>query len=83
MKTYTIIRSDKQYKEYCYDIERLTSQYQSSPSEELLDLIDTITLLVEKYDEEHSQLKEIDPIQTVLRKPYHHKLRQFEPKWLA
>lgn len=63
MKTYTIIRSDDQYAKYCNDLERLTSKYQTNPSEELLDMIDTITLLIEKYDEEHSQLNEVDPIQ--------------------
>lgn len=63
MKTYTIIRSEDQYMTYCNDLEKLTSQYQNKPSQELLDIIDTITLLIEKYDEEHSQLKEVDPIQ--------------------
>jgi HTH-type transcriptional regulator/antitoxin HigA len=48
---------------YCNDLEKLTSQYQNKPSDELLDMIDTITLLIEKYDDEHSQLKEVDPIQ--------------------
>lgn len=63
MKTYTVIRSDEQYMTYCNDLEKLTSAYKANPSEGLIDLIDTITLLIEKYDEEHSQLKEIDPIQ--------------------
>lgn len=63
MNTYTIIRSDKQYKMYCNDLEKLTLEYQTNPSEELLNLIDTVTLLVEKYDEENTQLKEVDPIQ--------------------
>lgn len=63
MKTYTVIRSDEQYITYCNDLEKLTSAYKANPSEGLMDLIDTITLLIEKYDEEHSQLKETDPIQ--------------------
>jgi HTH-type transcriptional regulator/antitoxin HigA len=63
MKTYTIIRSEEQYIAYCNDLEKLTSKYDSRPSSDLLDLIDTITLLIEKYDEEHSQLREVDPIQ--------------------
>ncbi len=63
MKNYTIIRSDNQYKTYCNDLEKLTSTYSNNPSDSTLDLIDTITLLIEKYDEEHTQLNEIDPIQ--------------------
>ncbi len=65
MKAYTIIRSEDQYVKYCNDLEKLTNKYQNKPSDELLDMIDTITLLIEKYDEEHSQLKEIDPIQLI------------------
>ncbi len=63
MKTYTIIRSKEQYMIYCNDLEKLTLTYDSRPSSNLLDIIDTITLLIGKYDEEHSQLKEVDPIQ--------------------
>lgn len=63
MNTYTVIRNDKQYKRYCNELERLTKQYSTKPTDELLDMIDTVTLLIEKYDEEHSQLKETDPIQ--------------------
>ena len=48
---------------YCNDLEELTSKYKTKPSNELLDLIDTVTLLVEKYDEERTKLREIDPIQ--------------------
>lgn len=63
MKTYTIIRTDEQYMAYCNDLEKMTSKYKVSQSNDLLDMIDTITLLIERYDEEHSQLNEIDPIQ--------------------
>jgi HTH-type transcriptional regulator / antitoxin HigA len=63
MKNYTVIRTDEQYVNYCNDLEKLTSKYKGQPTEQLLDLIDTITLLIEKYDEEHTQLSEIDPIQ--------------------
>ena len=62
MKTYTIIRSEEQYMTYCNDLEQLTLKYDSKASVILLDLIDTITLLREKYDKEHSKQKEVDPI---------------------
>ena len=63
MKTFTIIRSDDQYRIYCDDLEQLTSAYKIKPSQELLDIIDTIGILLEKYDEQHPQLKKVDPIQ--------------------
>ncbi len=62
-RPYTIIRSKEQYTRYCNDLEKLSKAYKDDPSEELLDLIDTITLLTEKYDEENVELEEIDPIQ--------------------
>ena len=65
MKAFTIIRSKKQYITYCNDLEKLTLKYDSKPSVDLLDLIDTITLLIEQYDEENTQLMNVDPIQLI------------------
>ena len=48
---------------YCNDLEKMISKYKATHSNDLLDIIDTITLLIERYDEEHSQLNEVDPIQ--------------------
>ncbi len=63
MKAYTIIRSKEQYWGYCNDLEKLTNEYRENPSDELHDLIETITLLIEKYDEADGTLEELDPIQ--------------------
>lgn len=60
MKAYTIIRTEEQYWKYCNDLEKLTNEYRENPSDEL---IETITLLIEKYDEAHATLEELDPIQ--------------------
>ena len=76
MKVYTIIRSKEQYMIYCHDLEELTSSYQSSPSNDLLDLIDTVTLLIEQFDQEHSQLKEVDPIQLLKSLMHDNNLKQ-------
>lgn len=76
MKTYTIIRSEEQYMTYCNDLEKLTLKYDSKSSVILLDLIDTITLLIEKYDEEHSKLKEVDPIQLLKSLMHEKKMKQ-------
>ena len=62
MRRYTIIRSDKQYTSYCNDLEKMLREYQTNPNDDILDLIDTLTLLIEKYDEEHSTQNDVDPI---------------------
>ena len=76
MKTYTIIRSDEQYIDYCKDLEKLTTKYKLKPTDGLLNLIDTITLLIDQYDKEHTKLKEIDPIQLLKSLMQENKLKQ-------
>ena len=56
---YRIIRSDKQYFEYCDELEKLVRKDRKSDQDE----IELITLLIEKYDEEQYKLPDIDPIQ--------------------
>ena len=56
---YRIIKSEKQYMSYCNELEILLSNNKKSDQDE----IELLTLLIEKYDEEHYQLPEIDPIQ--------------------
>jgi len=60
---YTIIKNKGQYDQYCNQLETLLTQVNS---ESLQDEIDLVTLLIEKYDEEHNTFKETDPI-TLLR----------------
>jgi len=60
---YTIIRNKSQYSQYCGQLEILLIQ---ENNEALQDEIDLLTLLIEKYDEEHNTFKETDPI-TLLR----------------
>ena len=59
----TIIKNRNQYDDYCNQLEALLSQDDIEP---LQDEIDLLTLLIEKYDEEHNTFKETDPI-TLLR----------------
>ena len=63
MKRYTIIKTEGQYNEYCNDLETLTKKYQNKPDGGVLDLIETITLLIERYDQENSFTGDTDPIQ--------------------
>ncbi len=60
---YTIIRGRNQYNQYCGQLETLLIQGDDAP---LQDEIDLLTLLIEKYDEEHNPFNETDPI-TLLR----------------
>jgi HTH-type transcriptional regulator/antitoxin HigA len=60
---YTIIRDRSQYDRYCNQLEAMLTQ---ENNESLRDEIDLLTLLIEKYDEEHDTFKETDPI-TLLR----------------
>jgi HTH-type transcriptional regulator/antitoxin HigA len=63
MKNFTIIRSENQYLNYCDELEKLSNEYRKNPNQDLLDLIDTITLLIENYDESNSTFEESEPIQ--------------------
>lgn len=60
---YTIIKDRNQYNQYCDQLETLLIQGDDAP---LQDEIDLLTLLIEKYDEEHNPFNETDPI-TLLR----------------
>jgi len=60
---YTIIRSEDQYMAYCRNVEEMTNDYKVRPTEDLLDLIETITLLIDKYGEDQLLQSKTDPIQ--------------------
>lgn len=60
---YIIIKNKEQYNQYCHQLEVLLTK---DSTELLQDEIDLLTLLIEKYDDEHSAIKESDPI-TLLR----------------
>jgi HTH-type transcriptional regulator/antitoxin HigA len=56
---YTIIKNRIQYDHYCDQLETLLTR---ENNEALQDEIDLLTLLIEKFDEEHNTFKESDPI---------------------
>ncbi len=64
---YSIIKSKIQYDQYCDQLEALLL---IENTEMLQDEIDLLTLLIEKYDEEHNTFNETDPI-TLLRSFMH------------
>jgi len=56
---FTIIKSKEQYDSYCNILEELVIQENSKAQDE----IDLLSLLIEKWDNEHSTLKDSDPIE--------------------
>ena len=62
MKTlkYKLIKTEEQYREYCNILEALVGE---KGNETLEDEIDLLTVLVEKWDDEHSTLSEVDPVE--------------------
>lgn len=58
---YKVIKTEKQYDEYCkilHDLDFSTTKKNKQVKEE----IDLLTLLIEKYDEEHAIFQMSDPI---------------------
>ena len=63
MKTlkYTVIKSSPQYDMYCRTLEDLLGG--NDNSKDAMDEIELLTLLIEKWDAEHSTLNEVNPIE--------------------
>jgi HTH-type transcriptional regulator/antitoxin HigA len=59
---YTIIKSKAQYKQYCIQLETLLEKSMKIKSKPIQDEIELLTLLIEKWDEEHNTFDEVDPI---------------------
>jgi HTH-type transcriptional regulator/antitoxin HigA len=57
---YKVIKSKSQYKEYSKMLEELVST--DFKSKEMKDEIELLTLLIEKWDEEHNSFGDVDPI---------------------
>ena len=57
---YTIIKSKLQYNEYCKILEVFV--FQNSKSAKIQDEIELLTLLIEKWDQEHGQFMDLDPV---------------------
>ena len=75
MKTmkYTIIKSATQYKVYCDALGNLLER--DGNSKDALDEIELLTLLIEKWDAEHSTLNEVDPIELLHSLMHDHNLK--------
>lgn len=56
---YKIIKDVKQYKEYCDILEELILNDNNATTDE----IELLTLLIEKWDDEHNTLNDSDPVE--------------------
>jgi HTH-type transcriptional regulator / antitoxin HigA len=75
---YKLISSKVQYKEYSKKLENLI--FSGIRNRGIKDEIELLTLLIEKWDAEHSSFKEVDPIRLLVSFMDDHKLK---PKDLA
>lgn len=58
---YTVIKTKKQYKEYCDLLEELIITENKSHSDE----IDLLTLLIAKWDSENNSFNDFDPVELI------------------
>lgn len=70
---YKVITTDKQYDKYCKALETLV--FASHKTQAVKDEIALLTLLIEKYDEQHSKLAPVDPITLLKSLMKEHKLK--------
>ncbi len=70
---YKIIRTETQYWDYCNRLEELVMQ--ESDDLELEEEIDLLTLLIEKWDEEHDTLGKADPVEALKYLMAEHQLK--------
>ena len=71
---YTIIKTKEQYRNYCDILEELVLR----DSDMLMDEIELLTFLIEKWDEEHNTFNELNPIELIKALMTEHKLKAKE-----
>ena len=70
---YKIIKTDAQYHKYCNALEALVDSNKKTKS--VQDEIELLTLLIEKYDEEHNTFADADPIELLKSLIKDHKMK--------
>ncbi len=73
---YTVIKSKRQYDEYCKILENLV--FQKSHTAGTQDEIDLLTVLIEKWDFEHFKLVDLDPVALLKSFMDDHKIKAIE-----
>ena len=70
---YKVIKTEAQYYKYCKGLEDLVVLKRKTKNQQ--DLIDLLTLLIEKWDEEHNTFGDADPIELLRSLMTDHKLK--------
>jgi HTH-type transcriptional regulator/antitoxin HigA len=70
---YKVIKTKAQYNQYCNALEELLEK--SSKSKTIQDEVDLLTLLIEKWDNEHNSFEEVDPIRLLHSLMEEHQLK--------
>ncbi len=70
---YTVIKTDAQYNKYCDRLEELMDSGKKTKA--VQEEIELITLLIEKYDEEHNTFTDADPIELIKALMKEHKMK--------
>ncbi|HEY5370191.1 MAG TPA: transcriptional regulator [Hanamia sp.] len=70
---YKIIKTDTQYNKYCNILESLVDG--GKKSKVIQDEVELLTLLIEKYDEEHNTFDDADPIELLKFLMKEHKMK--------
>jgi HTH-type transcriptional regulator/antitoxin HigA len=73
---YKIINSEKQYKKYCGILEELVFSTQKTKSDK--EEIALLTLLIEKWDEEHNIFNELDPVELLVSLMKDHNMKSYQ-----
>ena len=70
---YKIIKNKTQYNQYCNKLEELVTS--GAKGKAVLEEIDLLTLLIEKWDEEHNTFQHVDPIHLLHSLMADHKMK--------
>jgi HTH-type transcriptional regulator / antitoxin HigA len=73
---YKVITSEKQYDNYCKALEELV--FAKQKSKQAKEEIALLTLLIEKYDQEHNIFAEQDPVELLRSLMKEHKLKSVD-----
>ena len=74
---YTVIKTEKQYDSYCRILHDLDFSSKRK-TKRIEDEIELLTVLIEKYDAEHSIFNELDPVALLLSLMKEHNLKSIE-----
>ena len=73
---YTVIKTDAQYNKYCDRLEELVDSGKKTKA--VQDEIELLTVLIEKYDEEHNTFADADPVELIKSLMKEHQMKSVE-----